>query len=340
MDSHCGSCIYCIALNDNSNYIDCTYKHLCCHDCDSCTGRTFMWDTLRKFITHAHGGDYVVNLEKKIETYLSSLINNCPLPDTYLDEDRSLGCHIKNYIDEFTFSLHYDFPSIIVNNNLADETVRSILKHYQNIYRYNGIKFDISIECIKMRKLDYLAHYYKNIVQDINKNALVSSTPSIIRFITTSLEFNTPDNILKLHEIYGKESFDKEMTRMLSNVLNHNRLISLDTLPPSISSPDTLPPSISSLKTEVLNSSFNKLQSLNTLPPFISSLKTQINFDKNDLDWVKDNSSEFNAFKTYYQNYIQDENILDSLLIDNVHIHNIYDENPGIFADIKTAILN
>jgi hypothetical protein len=176
-----------------------------------------------------------------------------------------------------------------------------------------------------MRKLDYLAYYYKNIVQDINKNALVSSTRSIIRFITTNLEFNTPDNILKLHEIYGKESFDKEMTRMLSNVLNHNRLISLDIL-------------VS--KTEDLNSSFNKLQSLDTLPPFISSLKTQINFDKNDLDWVKDNSSEFEAFKTYYQNYIQDENILDSLLIDNRHIHNIYDENPGIFADIKTAILN
>ena len=222
-------------------------------------------------------------------------------------------------------SLHYDFPSIIVNNNLADETVRSIIKHYQNIYRYNCIKFDISIECIKMRKLDYLAYYYKNIVQDINKNALVSSTRSIIRFITTNLEFNTPDNILKLHEIYGKESFDKEMTRMLSNVLNHNRLISLDIL-------------VS--KTEDLNTSFNKLQSLDTLPPFISSLKTQINFDKNDLDWVKDNSSEFEAFKTYYQNYIQDENILDSLLIDNRHIHNIYDENPGIFADIKTAILN
>ena len=331
MNSQRCTCIYCNALNDDSNYTYCKEEHSCCCDCDSCPGRIFAWDTLRKFIKKHHGGDYVVQLEKKIETYVKSLVNNCPLPDTYLDEDRAFGCHIKNYIDEFTRdSLDYKILSIILDNNLADDTVRAIIKHYSFRNTY-GNGFDLSIECIKRGKIDYLAHYYKNIEPNVHENALENRMDLITKFLTTNPEFNAADNITKLREIYGKEIFDKAMTRMLAGVLYHKKDV-----PYSISL-DNLPLSLSSLK-----SSFNKstITSLDTLPASFPRLKVAINFDKNDLDRVRVNCPNFKIFKDYYNNYIQDYNILHSLLMDNTYIHDIYDESSRIFAGIKAAIIS
>ena len=328
MASYCRSCVYCNARRDDSNYTYCKEKHSCCHDCDSCPGRFFTWDTLRKFITEHHSSDYVVQLEKKIDTYVMSLINNCPLPDTYLDEDRAFGCHIKNYIDEFTRdSLHYNILPIILDNNLVDDTVRAIIKHYSFRNTY-GNGFDLSIECIKRGKLDYLAHYYKNIEPNVHQNALENRMALITEFLTNNIESNTTDNITKLREIYGNETFDKAMTGMLANVLNHKSEYNYPL--------DNLPAGIPFL---TFNSSFNHITSLDTLPASLPRLKMTINFDKNDLDRVRFNCPKFKIFKEYYNNYIQDCNILYSLLMDNTHIHDIYDENAQIFAGIKAAII-
>lgn len=344
MDSKRCTCIYCNALRDNSNYTYCKEEHSCCHDCDSCPERLFAWNTLRKFIKKHHSGFYVVQLEKKIENYVKSLINNCPLPDSYLDEDRAFGCHIKNYIDEFTRdSLHYNIlpTSLILDNNLADDTVRAIIKHYSFRNTY-GDGFDLSIECIKRGKMDYLAHYYKNIEPNLHQNALENRMASIIEFLTNNIESNTTDNVTKLREIYGKEIFDEAMIRMLSNVLYHERdFIALDNLPASLQSLTTRKSSFNknrSLTTR--KSSFNQIRSLDTLTQSLTRIKMKTNFDKNDLDRVRFTCPKFKIFKEYYNNYIQDCNILHSLLMDNMHIHDIYDENARIFAGIKAAIIS
>lgn len=331
MDSKRCTCIYCNAPNDDSNYTYCKKEHWCCHDCDSCPGRWFAWDTLGKFIEKHHGGDYVVQLEKKIETYVKSLINNCPLPDTYLDEDRAFGCHIKNYIDEFTRdSLNYNIlpTSLILDNNLADDTVRAIIKHYRFRNTY-GNGFDLSIECIKRGKMDYLAHYYKNIEPNVHQNALDNRMASIIEFLTNNIKSNTTDNVTKLREIYGKEIFDKAMIRMLSNVLYSER---------DFNAMDNLSSSLPSLTTR--KSSFNQNQSLDTLPQSLTRIKMKTNFDKNDLNRVLFICPKFKIFKEYYNNYIQDCNILHSLLMDNTHIQDIYEESSPLFAGIKAAIIS
>ena len=325
-------CIYCRAFADETNYVECNgEEHECCHECDGCSGQTFMW-SLDEFIVHTYGIDYMMSLRERIEAYLRSLINNCPLPDTYLDEDRILGCHIEKYIDEFTHSLRYDFTSIIVNNNLADDTVRAIVKHYATINlqyygRPNGLVFDIEIECIQKGNIPYIDHYYKYIEPHSNNRDLDRVLYSIIRFITANLEFNTADNIAKLREIYGKENFDKEMTRMLSNLLRQNDIIRLNTLPPSL---------------QTLDCSFKKIHSLETttLLTLLTPSYNPIKFDKTDLDRVQAKSSEFKIFKAYYHNYIGDEHTLNSLLIDNKHIRAICDENSGILTDIKNAIMH
>jgi hypothetical protein len=269
-----------------------------------------------------HGNDYFVGIKKKIETYIQSLINNCPLPDTYLDEDRAFGCHIKKYIDEFTFE-RFNFTSIVMDNNLADATVRVLIKHYRD-------GFDLSIECIKRGMLVYLDHYYKNLEPNVRKDKLEDRMRSIVEFLSANSEFNTTDNITKLHEIYGKEIFDKAMVRMLSNVLNHKGVGIFDNLPKSLSSLDTT------------SSVINSLSAIDSLSETLAPIKISfpINFDKNDLDIVRVNCSEFNVLKEYYNNFIQDSNILHSLLMDNTHIHNIYNENAQIFADIKSALIS
>lgn len=318
------SCIYCNSRNDYpASYVTCKIEHSCCHVCDCCPGDIFMWDTVGDFIKCMHGDDYLVELDKKIGTYIQSLINNCPLPDTYLDEDKALGCHIKKYIDNFSPDSFYNLLTSILDKNFEDDTVSAIIKHY-SFRNTNGNGFDLSIECIKRGKMDYLAHYYKNIEPNVHANALRNRMYSIVKFLSSNSEFNTTDNIIKLHEIYGKENFDKAMVEMLSNVLYHSRL-------------DNLPSQLTKLDCSCEHR-IDNFDALNALPPFISSLKFPSNFTGDDLNIVQNNCPEFKAVKEYYNNYIQDSNILNSLLIDNRHIHNIYDENRQLFVKIESAI--
>jgi len=143
------SCVYCNARNDDSNYIKCEEEHSCCCDCDSCPGDIFKWaDNLRNFIAHTHGIDYIVHLDKKIKTYVQSLIDNCPLPDTYLDEDRALGCHIKDYIREFTINKYLggSITRLTARLNLASIileacSIRNLFKNGKNSILYVFLMF-------------------------------------------------------------------------------------------------------------------------------------------------------------------------------------------------------
>jgi len=175
--------------------------------------------------------------------------------------------------------------------------------------------------------LDYLAHYYKNLEPNVQANALENRMYSIVEFLSANSEFNTIDNIAKLHKIYGKDIFDKAMVRILSNVLIHKRDYNLDSLPATLSILNTTSSFINPLPT--------------TFPTPLSPIKISfpINFDKNDVDRVR-NCHEFIVVKKYYNNFIQDSDSLHSLLMDNTHIHDIYDENAQIFADIKSSLIS
>ena len=326
MASNNCTCIYCKAVKNGDNYIDCTHDtpSCCCDWYDnenliymSDISQYFMW-SITEFVILNHGKDYAKLLEYKIDTYIQSLIDNYPFPNTYLDSERTLGCHIKKYIVEYT-EKSANFTSIILDNNLSDDTVRAVV----NLY---GYVVDLSIECIKRGKMDYLAHYYKNIEPENNDEyVLKKRLNSIIRFITINTEFNTDYNITKLREIYGNDNFDKAMIIMFSSFLRPEiKTISLNNLSFHISI-DNLPSNI-----KVLNYSSNPVKPVKP----ITSLRLFYGLSKKDFKEYL----EVKIFKNYYNNYIKESNLLHSLLIDDVNISDLCEENASIMCDIETAI--
>jgi len=202
-----------------------------------------------------------------------------------------------------------------------------------------GYCFDLSIECIKRGKIDYLAHYYKNLEPNPKYTLLETRIQPIAKFLIDNSEFNTADNIRKLHEIYGKEFFDKAMVSVLSNaIIRHRNIVKLDNLPPSLGN---LPPRLERLfwLDSGSNLEINRIISLDPIPTQMTDYyPPPINITNATWDRVKD-CPEFKAFKEYQSNYIQDSNVLNSLLMDNTDIHNIRGQHPQIFDEIRSSTI-